>query len=235
VRVAEEQPVRREAQLRRSFVTIFMVLAIGGTIGSLAYPVFYSYPHRFDAVKAAIADPGPVVSTPWGPLSSADRDLVVQVELDGLWEISAGRQAIDRAPTKAVEEAGDQLVAGHTDLDKRVRTVAGDLAIVLPTQPTAEQQGWLAQLTAAQDGEYRTLFANLLREEHGRIFQQLAQVRSSTRNTLVRDLATVANRTELGHISALERTGYVDFDAVARGATASPAAIPTVLPVPSSP
>ncbi|WP_326786617.1 hypothetical protein [Streptomyces sp. NBC_00151] len=43
VKVAEEQPVRREAQLRRSFVTIFMVLAIGGTIGSLAYPVFYSY------------------------------------------------------------------------------------------------------------------------------------------------------------------------------------------------
>ncbi|MFF3415452.1 hypothetical protein ACFYW9_12235 [Streptomyces sp. NPDC002698] len=79
------------------------------------------------------------------------------------------------------------------------------------------------------------MFANLLREEHGRIFQQLAQVRSSTRNTLIRDLATVANRTELGHISAPERTGYVDFGAVARGATASPATVPTVLPVPSSP
>lgn len=50
-------------------------------------------------------------------------------------------QAIDRAPTKAVKEAGDQLVVGHTDLDKRVREVATDLAIVLPTQPTAEQQG----------------------------------------------------------------------------------------------
>ncbi|MFJ7968784.1 DUF4142 domain-containing protein [Streptomyces sp. NPDC096324] len=221
--------------MRRSFVSLFMVLAIGGTIGSLAYPVFYSYPHRFDAVKAAIADPGPLVSTPWGPLSAADRDLVVQVELDGLWETSAGRQAVEKAPTKEIKDAGGQLVTGHTALDERVRTVAEDLAITLPTQPTSEQQGWLAQLTAAQDGEYRQLFANLLREEHGRIFQQLAQVRSSTRNTLVRDLATVTNRTELAHISALEKTGYVDFDTVARNATASPASTPTVLPAPSAP
>ncbi|MGW2781913.1 DUF4142 domain-containing protein [Streptomyces populi] len=225
--------------MRRGFGSILLVLAIGGTIGSLLYPVFYSYPHRFDAVKAAIADPGPVVSTPWGPLSAADRDLVVQVEVDGLWEMSAGKQAVDRAPTKAVKEAGAELVTGHTELDKRVRTVATDLAITLPDRPTAEQQGWLAQLTAAQDGEYRHLFANLLREEHGRIFQQLAQVRSSTRNTLVRDLATFANRTELDHISALEKTGYVDFDTVAHGSTESPAAVPTVVPTvvpaPSSP
>jgi putative membrane protein len=221
--------------LRRSIVTMFMVLAIGGTIGSLAYPVFYSYPHRFDAVKAAVADPGPVVSTPWGPLSAADRDLVVRVELDGLWEIPAGRQAVKRAPTKAIKEAGDHLVAGHTDLDQRVRTVATDLAIVLPTQPTAEQQGWLAELSAAQGADYRQKFANLLRDEHGRIFQALAQVRSSTRNTLVRELATVTNQTELDHISALEKTGYVDFDAIAHEATAAPSAIPTGFPAPSSP
>ncbi|WRZ91698.1 DUF4142 domain-containing protein [Streptomyces sp. NBC_01007] len=221
--------------MRRSFVTMFMVLAVLGTIGSLAYPVFYSYPHRFDAAKAAVADPGPAVNTPWGPLTVADRDLVVQVQLEGLWEIPAGRQAIERAPTKAIKEAGDHLVAGHTELDKRVRTVAADLALVLPTQPTVEQQGWLAELSAAQGEDYRREFANLLRDEHGRLFQALAQVRSSTRNTLVRELATAANRTELDHISVLEKTGYVDFDAVAHDTTASPAAIPTGFPAPSSP
>ncbi|MCT9008221.1 DUF4142 domain-containing protein [Streptomyces rhizosphaerihabitans] len=221
--------------MRRSFVTMFMVLAILGTIGSLAYPVFYSYPHRFDAAKASVADPGPAVNTPWGPLTVADRDLVVQVQLEGLWEIPAGRQAIERAPTKAIKEAGDHLVAGHTELDKRVRTVAADLALVLPTQPTAEQQGWLAELSAAQGEDYRRKFANLLRDEHGRLFQALAQVRSSTRNTLMRELATATNRTELDHISVLEKTGYVDFDAVAHDATASPAAIPTGFPALSSP
>ncbi|MEV8031036.1 DUF4142 domain-containing protein [Streptomyces sp. NPDC086182] len=221
--------------MRRSIATMFMVLAIVGTIGSLAYPVFYSYPHRFDGAKPAVADPGPAVNTPWGPLTVADRDLVVQVQLEGLWEIPAGRQAIERAPTKAIKEAGDRLVADHTDLDKRVRTVATALALVLPTQPTAEQQGWLAQLSAAQGDDYRRTFANLLRDEHGRIFQAIAQVRSSTRNTLVRELATATNRTELDHISVLEETGYVDFDAVAHETTASPAAIPTGFPATSSP
>ncbi|WP_328554407.1 MULTISPECIES: DUF4142 domain-containing protein [unclassified Streptomyces] len=223
----------QEAQLRRTFGTIFMVLAIAGTIGSLAYPVFYSYPHRFDAVKAVVADPGPVVDTPWGPLSAADRDLVVRVRLEGLWEIPAGRQAIERAPTKEIKEAGTELVAGHTDLDKRVRTVAADLAIALPTQPTAEEQSRLAELSASQGEGYRHEFANLLRDEHGQIFQALAQVRSSTRNTLIRALATATNRTELDHISALEKTGYVDFDAIAHEATAPPEPIPTGVSAPS--
>ncbi|MGW1506403.1 DUF4142 domain-containing protein [Streptomyces mirabilis] len=192
-----------------------MVLAIVGTIGSLAYPVFYSYPHRFDAAKAAVADPGASVDTPWGPLTAADRDLVVRVRLAGLWEIPAGRQAIERAPTEAIKEAGDHLVAGHTDLDKRVRTVAADLAIALPNQPNAQQQGWLAELSAAQGEDYERKFANLLRSAHGKVFQAVAQVRSSTRNSLVRELATAANQTVLDHITMLEKTGKVDFDAIA--------------------
>ncbi|WP_405880846.1 MULTISPECIES: DUF4142 domain-containing protein [unclassified Streptomyces] len=201
--------------MRRSYGTFFLVLAIVGTIGSLAYPVFYSYPHRFDAVKAAVADPGASVDTPWGPLTAADRDLVVRVRLAGLWEIPAGRQAIERAPTEAIKEAGDHLVAGHTDLDKRVRSVAADLAIALPTQPDAQQQGWLAELSAAQGEDYERKFANLLRSAHGKVFQAVAQVRSSTRNSLVRELATAANQTVLDHITMLEKTGKVDFEAIA--------------------
>ncbi|MER5385499.1 DUF4142 domain-containing protein [Streptomyces sp. NPDC002688] len=219
--------------MRRGIGTIFMVLAIVGTIGSLAYPVFYSYPHRFDAAKADAPAPADTVITRWGPLTAADRDLLVRVRLAGLWEIPAGRQAIERAPTQAVKEAGDHLVVGHTDLDKRVRGIAADLGVVLPDQPNAQQRGWLDELSRAQGKDYERKFANLLRSAHGKVFQLVAQVRSTTRNSLVRQLASDADRTVLDHITVLEKTGEVDFDAIANEAAAAPAASPTGPPPPS--
>lgn len=48
------------------------------------------------------------------------------------------------------------------------------------------------------------------------MFSVVAQVRASTRNSLVRALADDANTTVLDHIKVLEATGYVDFDALAR-------------------
>ncbi|MYV92272.1 hypothetical protein GT350_18860, partial [Streptomyces sp. SID1034] len=56
---------------------------------------------------------------------------------------------------------------------------------------------------------------NLLRAAHGKVFALVAQVRATTRNSLVRDLANDANRTVLDHMTMLEATGLVDFDALA--------------------
>lgn len=163
------------------------------------------------------------MSTRFGPLSATDRLFITKVRLAGLWELPAGQQAEERAPSKAVETAGKHLVEGHTFLDARVREVAARMNLELPSQPNAQQQGWLRELTAARGEDYEQKFANILRRAHGQVFSLVAQVRASTRNALVRELADDANTTVLDHIKVLEATGLVDFDALARdGATASP-------------
>jgi predicted outer membrane protein len=152
------------------------------------------------------------------------------VRLAGLWELPAGQQAIERAPSKAIKDAGDHLVVGHTDLDQRSRNIAAKLGVELPNQPNDQQQGWLRELSAASGQEYEYKFANLLRNAHGKVFALIAQVRHTTRNTLIRQLASDANQTVLDHITMLEGTGKVDFDAIANeaanGATASPTGPP---------
>lgn len=47
------------------------------------------------------------------------------------------------------------------------------------------------------------------------MFALVALVRANTRNSLIRDLATDANNTVLDHMTMLEATGLVDFDALA--------------------
>ncbi|WP_186356882.1 DUF4142 domain-containing protein [Streptomyces sp. SLBN-118] len=213
--------------MRRINGTALIIAALVATVGALAFPV-WSYADRSgtgqDNLNAS------TVGTQWGPLTATDRDFLVKVRLAGLWELPAGQQAIERAPSKAIKDAGDHLVVGHTDLDKRARDVAAKLGVELPNQPSEQQQAWLREMSAASGQDYERKFANLLRNAHGKVFALIAQVRHTTRNTLIRQLATDANQTVLDHITMLEATGFVDFDGIANeaagGATASPTGPP---------
>lgn len=213
--------------LRRINGTALIIAALVATLGALAFPV-WSYADRSGTGEANLNASS--VATQWGPLSATDRDFLVKVRLAGLWELPAGQQAIERAPSEGVKQAGDHLVVGHTDLDRRARDVASKLGVELPNQPSEQQQGWLDELTAASGQEYEQKFANLLRAAHGKVFALIAQVRHTTRNSLIRQLASDANQTVLDHITMLERTGFVDFDGLARdaaaGATSSPSGPP---------
>ncbi|MFD6168982.1 DUF4142 domain-containing protein [Streptomyces coeruleorubidus] len=172
--------------------------------------------------------------TSYGPLSALDQDFLVKVRLAGLWELPAGQQARAKGTTPAVRTAGRHLVEGHRFLDERVRGVAARLNLALPDEPSDQQKQWLETLDEAQGAEYDRQFATILRLAHGRVFSVVAQVRASTRNSLVRDLADDANTTVLDHIRVLEATGYVDFDAVARD-LATGSTPPTAAPAPASP
>ncbi|MFI8007540.1 DUF4142 domain-containing protein [Streptomyces sp. NBC_00178] len=213
--------------MRRINGTALIIAALVATLGALAFPV-WSYADRSGTGEANLNASS--VATQWGPLSATDRDFLVKVRLAGLWELPAGQQAIERAPSEGVKQAGDHLVVGHTDLDRRARDVASKLGVELPNQPSEQQQGWLDELTAASGQEYEQKFANLLRAAHGKVFALIAQVRHTTRNSLIRQLASDANQTVLDHITMLERTGFVDFDGLARdaaaGATSSPSGPP---------
>ncbi|MGW0843344.1 DUF4142 domain-containing protein [Streptomyces sp. NPDC002787] len=200
--------------MRRLNGSLIASLALVVTVGALAFPV-WSYADRSGTAQANMASG--TVNTQWGPLTAADRDLIVRVRLAGLWELPAAEQAMQRSSSPEVKEAADHLIVGHKDLDQRVRNVAAQLGVEIPNVPNAQQQGWLQQMNNATDDQYDRVWANLLRSAHGKIFPAIGQVRNMTENTLVRQLASDTNQTVLDHITMLEKTGQVDFDAIANG------------------
>ncbi|MFD4477759.1 DUF4142 domain-containing protein [Streptomyces sp. NPDC058471] len=212
--------------------TGLIVAGLVATLAALLFPV-WSYTDRSGTgVDRLDAE---TVSTDFGPLSALDREFITKVRLAGLWELPAGQQAEARGTTKAVQTAGEHLVEGHTFLDARVREVATRLNLELPNQPSSQQRGWLDELSDAQGDTYDEKFANILRAAHGKVFSVVAEVRATTRNSLVRALADDANTTVLDHIKVLEGTGLVDFDELARDA-ASAAPVPvTRSPAPPGP
>ncbi|MFI6094575.1 DUF4142 domain-containing protein [Lentzea sp. NPDC051213] len=151
--------------------------------------------------------------TQFGPMGPAGRDLLVKVALAGLWEGPAGRMGLEKSASPKVQEAGRHLIEGHADLDRRTVELARTLNVPLPTQPNADQQGWLDEMTAApaRSPEFDRIFANRLRAAHGGVYKFLASVRTGTRNTAIRDYAKVCMDTVLDHMTVLEATGAVDF------------------------
>ncbi|MFJ9631649.1 DUF4142 domain-containing protein [Streptomyces sp. NPDC101175] len=180
--------------------------ALSLTVASLIHP---STP---GASATTIAHDSIISETPWGPLTESDRDFVVKVRAAGLWEYPVGQLGLQKGTTETVITASRHLIDGHAALDATCRKIAPMLNIMLPNVASPQQQGFVSALTADTSQQFDSDFANILRMTHGSIFNTVAKIRSTTKNTLVRALADQANDTVLDHITVMEKTRLVNFD-----------------------
>nr|WP_097274339.1 DUF4142 domain-containing protein [Streptomyces sp. TLI_55] len=180
--------------------------ALSLTIVALAYPTMLGFN------KVATAQDRVIAQTQWGPLTEQDRDFVVKVRAAGLWEYPLGKVALEKGTTPEVKEAGRHLIDGHAALDAACRKIAPMLNVTLPNVASPQQQGFVNTIESSNGREFDSNFANILRITHGSIFNTIAKIRSTTKNSLVRSLADMANNTVLDHITVMERTGFVNFD-----------------------
>lgn len=158
--------------------------------------------------SAPPAAPGSVVTTA-GDVSDLDKTFLVKVRQADLWEGPAGRLAQTHASSEAVKRAGLHLLEGHSKLDQMDREAAKALNVTIPNRASTEQRRLLKQLEDAQGTEFDKLFANILRGTHGKIFVTIGIVRATTKNTMIRNLATQANITVMDHQAMMEETGLV--------------------------
>ena len=191
---------------RNATGTLFVGGAMALTLGALAYPSMLGLNTVSTSQTQIIAQ------TQWGPLTEGDRDFVVKVRAAGLWEYPLGQIGLQKGSSKGVLEASKHLVDGHAALDASCRKIAPMLNITLPNIASPQQEGFVTQLKAESGKSFDTDFANILRMTHGSIFNTIAKIRSTTKNSLVRALADQANNTVLDHITVMEKTGLVDFD-----------------------
>jgi predicted outer membrane protein len=186
------------------------------TVAALAYPAMLGVEKTATSTERIIAN------TQYGPLTEADRDFVIKVRSAGLWEYPLGEMAMERGTTPEMKEAGKHLVVGHAGLDEMCRKIAPELGITLNNQASPQQQQFVQTVAAASGKEFDSTAVTIMRVTHGQIFPAIAKIRASTRNTLVRQLADLANDTVLDHITVLEKTGLVNHEQVNFQQTAPP-------------
>ncbi|MFG2551266.1 MULTISPECIES: DUF4142 domain-containing protein [unclassified Streptomyces] len=192
---------------RRMVGTVFVGGALVLTLSALAYPAMLG-------VETTSANQDRIIAnTQYGPLTEADRDFVVKVRAAGLWEHPLGLMAMQRGTTPAMKEAGEHLVVGHARLDLACRKLASELNITLPNQASPQQQQFVATVDSKTGKEFDATGVAIMRVTHGQIFPVIAKIRGTTQNSMVRQLADLANDTVLDHMTILEKTQLVNFDA----------------------
>ena len=191
---------RRTSRTLSRAVIVAVVLAVGATI--------------WQSWTAGTPGMSGVVQTSWGPLSPADRDVLVKIRLACLWEMSTGQQAQQQATSPAVKEAARKITAEHTQLDQDVRNTADKLGVLLPSTPSAQQIAWMKEITAKTGSDYDRTAVQRLREAHGIVLPIVDSVRVGTRNDLVRAMAQETQEYVNRHIGYLEGTGLVDYSAL---------------------
>jgi predicted outer membrane protein len=192
---------------RRLVGTVFVGGALVLTLSALAYPSMLGVQTTSTAQDRIIAN------TRYGPLTEADRDFVVKVRAAGLWEHPLGLISMRKGTTAAMKEAGEHLVVGHGRLDATCRKIAPELGITLPNQASPQQQQFVATANSKTGKEFDATATAIMRVTHGQIFPTIAKIRATTQNSLIRQLADQANDTVLDHMTVLEKTGLVNFDA----------------------
>ncbi|MEO3746113.1 DUF4142 domain-containing protein [Plantactinospora sp. B5E13] len=164
-------------------------------------------------VAGLLTLPAAGLAAPAGPtqLGAADMTLLNGVRLAGLWEMPAGTMAAEKGSKEEVRKVGAEIAAQHDELDRLVVEAANKLGVQLPTEPSAQQKGWLDEMKGATWDRFDRIFVDRLRAAHGNIFPVIGVVRSSTRNDVVRTLAEQANGFVMNHMTLLESTGLVRY------------------------
>ncbi|MET7329339.1 DUF4142 domain-containing protein [Nonomuraea sp. NPDC005650] len=190
---------------------------LGGFVVAAAVTIVLVMPPSIDPAATA------ATQTSSGPVTAADRDLLIKVRQAGLWEMPAGDYAQTRAESQRVKEVGRLIMEDHQRLDLLTRQTAKKLGVALPAEPNADQQSWMAQLAAERGPAFDRDFANLLRAAHGKVFTVVAGVRAGTRNAEIRKFAQEGINFVMRHMALLESTGLVDHTQLPEPPTPSPA------------
>jgi hypothetical protein len=155
------------------------------------------------------------VQTQWGALGPVDVALVEGVRRANLWEGPAGQMAVAKGGSPRVREIGATISGQHVkELDPLTLKVGEQLNIPLPNQPSDEQLGWLAEMQQRSGTEFDLVFVHRLRVAHAKVFALIATVRANTRNSIMRTFAQTANKYVDGHLSLLDSTNLVEFNAL---------------------
>jgi predicted outer membrane protein len=149
----------------------------------------------------------PAAPTKWGPLTAADKEIVLRVNQANMWEGPVSEVVTQHTGNERIRAVGAVLSADHHRLDSITHSVAAQLGITLPSEPTSLQKGWMAELAKLRGPKYDETYANRLRAAHGVVFGLIAEDRAATENSVVRAYAQTAVDIVMKHMSLLEGTG----------------------------
>jgi predicted outer membrane protein len=144
-----------------------------------------------------------------GPVGPADREMLVALRQATLWEVPAVQQTELVAASPRVRRMGDAIDGDLSMLSEQVQTVANRLGVVLPDQPSEQQQMWSTEMSGETGARFDHEMASDLSQSCQDMLASVAAARERTENSDIRALTQMATKIVGGHLRYLDDTGLV--------------------------
>ncbi len=111
------------------------------------------------AVNAAQDHAAGVVGTAAGPAgATTDAGFVANAAIGGLYEVEAGRIAMERARNPAIKRIGQMMVTDHSKAGDALKPIATAAGLTLPTSLDQRHQGLIDNLRGATDQDFDRVY-----------------------------------------------------------------------------
>src|SRR5690242_14542547 len=86
--------------------------------------------------------------------SMKDRQFIQKAAQMGLGEIELGKLALERAQSPETKELARSIVNDHTRANEKLRGIASEAGVTMPTEPTAEQRATRMRLASLSGADF---------------------------------------------------------------------------------
>ena len=127
-------------------------------------------------------------------LSSGDQDLMKQVAMGGMMQLEASQIAMQKASSNEVRELAKAEVDEQTGLKAKLKEIAQDKNMTLPSTPDAETTALLTKLRGASGQAFDRMFVDETGVKgHEKLDAVMTKVKASASDATLKDVAQAAH------------------------------------------
>jgi putative membrane protein len=139
-------------------------------------------------------------------LSAADRQFVMKAAEGGMAEVELGRLAASKGTDPDVKAFGQRMVDDHSKANDKLKTIATEEGVTLPTALKGEMKAMHDKLSKASGAEFDKMYMSHMVKDHQKDVKEFEKESTSGKDTDVKQFAADTLPTLREHLQMAQTT-----------------------------
>lgn len=140
-----------------------------------------------------------------GQQASIDKMFVKAAMQGGLAEIELGQLTLEKSSNDKVKQFAKKMVDDHTEMNEKLRPVALQLGVDIPTEPSKKDKGRIKKMQDLSGQAYDDAYIKDMVKDHKQDVSVFHTIASNGHTASVKDVATSGGQTVAEHLQMAQQ------------------------------
>lgn len=192
----------REHRIRLRYLISALALAGGSCLALAQNPPYHPDTQTGTATGNATATASGSTAT---SINHADSAFLQKAAQGNLAEVETGQLAVQQALNPQVQRFGERMVQDHSQANDKLKTVAENAGVQLPTEPSHAEMQEMSKLKSLSGQQFDAAYARAALKDHHKDVKEYEHVAKTAKNPEVRAYAEQMLPTLKDHLAQAER------------------------------